>query len=154
MIYVTVSGCSRPFIRLLEKMDEIAGEIDENVIMQSGTDFISNNAYAQKYLPRDEANKLIRKARLIVAHAGIGVIICALKFGTPIVIFPRLKKFNEHFDDHQLDICKILENRQGIRVVYELQHLKDAISFSGRPVRERKGKQNIIKEIRHYLSSV
>lgn len=154
MIYVTVSGCSRPFMRLLDKMEEIAGEIDEKVIMQTGTDYVSQNALVKKYFPRDEANRLIKESRLVVAHAGIGVIICALKFFTPIVIFPRLKKFNEHFDDHQLDICKILENRQGIRVVYDAQHLKDAISFSERSAQERNGKQNLIKEIRHYLTSV
>lgn len=152
MIYVTVSGCSRPFMRLLDKMEGIAGEIDEKVIMQTGTDYVSQNALVKKYFPRDEANRLIKESRLVVAHAGIGVIICALKLFTPIVIFPRLKKFNEHFDDHQLDICKILENRQGIRVVYDVQHLKDAISFSERPAQERKGKQNLIEEIRHYLT--
>ncbi|MFH1776651.1 MAG: glycosyltransferase [Candidatus Omnitrophota bacterium] len=153
MIYVTVSGCSKHFLRLLKKIDEIAAEIEEEVIMQTGTDYVPKNAGFKKYFSRKETNQLMQKAALIVAHAGIGTIISAVKLEKPIVIVPRLKKYGEHFNDHQLEICKALENQKGIKVVYDLDCLKEALMFREKTNWPPEKRQNLIIEIRNFLNS-
>jgi UDP-N-acetylglucosamine transferase subunit ALG13 len=56
MIFVTVGNCRYSFDRLLRKMDEIAGKIDEPVVIQRGhSDYQPQNAEFFGYVPFDRA---------------------------------------------------------------------------------------------------
>jgi len=41
---------------------------------------------------------------LLITHAGTGAIVSALKNGKKVVAVPRLAKYGEHVDDHQMQI--------------------------------------------------
>lgn len=102
MIFVT-TGVQMPFDRLICKMDEIAGRIDEEVIMQIGqSQYIPVHAKYFRLMENDKIKKLNRDARVVVSHAGIGSILTALEQHTPVLILPRLKMLGEAWDDHQL----------------------------------------------------
>lgn len=150
MIYVSTGGSVLPFLRLIKKMDEIAGEIDEKVIIQGGVNYIAKHAEYKNYLSREEADETVRQARLVISHAGVGIAIKAIEFLTPIIIVPRLAKLNEHFNDHQLELATVLEERKGIKVIYDIDLLKEAISFSGIP-QPGTGRKKLVEAIREYV---
>jgi UDP-N-acetylglucosamine transferase subunit ALG13 len=46
----------------------------------------------------------IRRARVVVTHAGVGSVMVSLANGKCPVVVPRLKSFAEAVDDHQLQL--------------------------------------------------
>ena len=46
----------------------------------------------------------IRRARVVVTHAGVGSVMVALANGKRPVVVPRRKAFGEAVDDHQLQL--------------------------------------------------
>ena len=58
------------------------------------------------------AIEYIQKSQLVVSHAGIGTIILCKKYGIPILILPRRKRYGEHMNDHQLEIAQALEKEK------------------------------------------
>jgi UDP-N-acetylglucosamine transferase subunit ALG13 len=106
VIFVTVGLHPQGFDRLLKKMDVIANQLDESVIMQIGSSsYHPTHAewfeYAKNTL---EFESYIKKARVVVCHGGAGTIITALRFKKPVIALPRLQKYSEHTDDHQVQI--------------------------------------------------
>lgn len=108
MIFITV-GSQLTFDRLLKAVDkEIeAGNIKDQVIVQSGkTKFKSKNMKIIKFLELDEFDKYIKDADLIISHGGVGSIIDALKYNKTVIATPRLKKYKEALNDHQIQIIE------------------------------------------------
>ena len=121
MIYVTVGNHNQPFDRLIAEIDRLTPELGETIIQTGYSNYKTVNAKSQAYFPFDEAEEMIKHAKLVVAHAGIGTIISARKWRTPLVICPRRKEFSEHINDHQIEICDELAKkpRQGVLVAYQ-----------------------------------
>ena len=46
----------------------------------------------------------MEKSDLIITHAGTGSVIPPLKLGKKVIVVPRLEKYKEHLDDHQLEL--------------------------------------------------
>ena len=70
--------------------------------------------------PRDEVIEIQRHARVIVGHAGIGTALDALSVKRPFITVPRLKRYNEHMNDHQLEIADAIECRGWGRKVIDM----------------------------------
>jgi beta-1,4-N-acetylglucosaminyltransferase len=156
MILVVV-GQTRGFPRLVKKMDEIAGGIDEKVIMQIGyTRYYPKNSeffYFENYSKMEELN---REARIVVSHAGVGSILTAIKQGTPIIIMPRLKKYGEAIDDHQLEISEALSGDSRIIVVHDANELERSlrVDIGKRLFLEDQGDNKLIDSLKNCLSSL
>lgn len=108
MIFITV-GSQLTFDRLLKAVDkEIeAGNIKDQVIVQGGkTKFKSKNMKIIKFLELNEFDKYIKDADLIISHGGVGSIIDALKYNKTVIATPRLKKYKEALNDHQIQIIE------------------------------------------------
>ena len=136
MIFVTIGSAVEgiEFTRLIKKMDEIAGKIDEEVVMQIGTvPYEPQNAKYFRYTSYQENLSHFQKASLVVGHGGTGTILNALKFQVPIVVVPRRHHYGEHVDDHQVELAQRLVGNELIKVVYELEDLESAV----KEVRER-----------------
>ena len=129
MIFVTVGTYYLGFERLIKKMDEIAGGIDEEVIAQIGSTKYrpKNMTYFTFVEDENEILELYKKARIIVSHAGVGSILTIFNYTKPLIIVPRLKKFNEHIDDHQLEIAEVLKNNGKFTLVYDIKNLETAL---------------------------
>ena len=114
MIFVTVGASEFDFERLLKIIDEFIEEktIDEEVIAQIGTSKYKPQNYKYfKLIGNDDFEKYINDARVIICHAGTGTVVPSLKKGKKIIIFPRLKEFNEHIDNHQLELAGVFSNK-------------------------------------------
>ncbi len=134
MIYVTIGTMHLPFARLIRKMNEIARATDEKIIVQTGLDnVLPEHCEHFDFKAREEVEAIQREARVIVAHAGIGSVIDALKAGRPLVVVPRLKRFGEHNNNHQLDLAGAVERRGWGRIVTEIGDLEDACAHPAPP---------------------
>lgn len=101
-IFCTV-GTQMPFDRFVKAIDEVAPHLDDKIIVQSFRDkYEPKNITMVDFLAPDEFNRLFGEARLIVAHCGMGTILNALTANKPIIVLPRLAKYGEHLNDHQL----------------------------------------------------
>ena len=54
----------------------------------------------------DEFDKLIDECDVLITHGGVGSILNAVKLGKKVIAVPRLAKYNEHVNDHQLQVIK------------------------------------------------
>lgn len=127
MIYVTVGTMFLDFERLVSAMDDIALATTEEVVVQTGLGTYKP-AYCRHFdfKPREACMELQRQARVIVTHAGIGGVTDALAAKRPFVVVPRLKKFREHLNDHQLELARAVEQRGWGRVVLNIADLPAA----------------------------
>lgn len=155
LIFVTVGNHYQGFDRLIKKMDEIAGKIDEKVIMQIGyTNYKPLNAEYFNFLENfGEILKLNKNARVVVSHAGAGSIVTALKQKTPVIVVPRLKKYNEHINDHQLEIAKAMSDDKNVRVIYNVEFIEEFLKLNFNFVEECNDNK-LVSHLRSYISSI
>lgn len=155
MIFVTIG--TQPFPRLIKKMDEIAGKINEKVIMQIGyTKYKPKNAEYFDFKSYQEIQELILKSRVVVCHGGIGTIITALMLGTPVIAVPRLKEYGEVIDDQQLETVKALARKGLVYVVYNVDQLERILRITDiKPVKIKvKKDKRVVNFLREYIMSL
>ena len=109
-IFITLGSQKFQFNRLLKAVDELCerGTIEaKDVFAQIGySDYLPKNFNYKKFLDRDEFSKEMGKADIVITHGGTGAIIGAVKKGKKVIAVPRLAKYGEHVDDHQLQLIK------------------------------------------------
>lgn len=128
MILVTIGNDTHEFNRLLKKIEKISQKINDEFIIQRGySSYIPKNCKIFKFKKKDEFLKLMKMADIIVTHGGVGSIMESIRLKKPTIVVPRRKKFNEHVNDHQLDIVKELEEQGKIIPVYDIEDLESAI---------------------------
>lgn len=130
MIFVTLGSQKFQFNRLLVEIDELVGQgkLDDDVFAQIGySDYIPKNYKYKKFLDRDEFAKSEEKADIVITHGGTGAIMGALKNGKKVIAVPRLAKYEEHVDDHQVQLIKQFEANNLIFSVFNIKNLGSAI---------------------------
>jgi UDP-N-acetylglucosamine transferase subunit ALG13 len=158
MIFTTVGTHTQPFDRLLKKIDELIekGIIKEKVIAQIGySTYKPKNYNYFTFTSEEKILELNKKARLIIAHAGAGSIITALQFRKPVIVVPRLKKFNEHVNNHQVQIARAFEKEKKVLACYDIEDLEKVIIMARkfRP-RIKKEKPKIFSIIKNFLEEL
>lgn len=127
MIFATV-GTQAPFDRFVKILDEIAPELNEEVIAQTYKgEYQVKNIKTVDFLPPDEFNELFAKARIIIAHAGMGTVISALKAQKPIIIMPRIASWGEHRNDHQMATAMKLDELGYVYAAYDGKQLHELL---------------------------
>lgn len=105
MIFVTLGSQKFQFNRLLKAVDEL--QTDEEIFAQIGySDYEPQNYSYKDFLDREEFAAWEKKADIVITHGGTGAIIGAVKKGKKVIAVPRLKKYGEHVDDHQIQLIK------------------------------------------------
>lgn len=125
MIFV-ITGTQEPFDRMIKAVDEIAS-ILSNIpfFAQVSTSKLSTpHLKSFGFIPPLEFNRYFDDAELIISHAGMGTILSALERDKPIIIMPRLAKWGEHRNDHQLATCNAFEKLGYVNVAYDEEELK------------------------------
>ena len=107
-----------PFDRLIRSVDNFFSGSDRDVLIQIGdSELRPKNSRYVNFLTPDEAENTIRDAELVISHAGMGSIITALSYQTPIVVVPRKAALGEHRNDHQLATCEwVMNDLTGVSV--------------------------------------
>ena len=128
MIFVTVGSQKFQFNRLLKKIDELKEEgiITEDVFAQTGaSDYVPQNYAYENFLDRMAFAQKISECDKVITHGGTGVIIGSVKKGKKVLAVPRLAKYGEHVDDHQLQLLKQFDELGIIIACYDLEELAD-----------------------------
>lgn len=131
MILVLLGTQNNSFYRLLEEVQKNIdnGNIKEKVIVQKGyTKFESKDMEMYKELPVEKINELIEKADIVITHGGVGSIISSITRGKKVIAVPRLKKYKEHVNDHQLDIINSFNDNGYIIGIQNVEQLGDALN--------------------------
>jgi beta-1,4-N-acetylglucosaminyltransferase len=153
LILVTVGMHPSGFERLVKQMDEIAGRIEEEVIIQTGgTNYAPQKAEHFSFATEEELRILCRKARVVVTHGGVGTILNVFQEGASVVVVPRLKKYGEVIDDHQLVFVQELEKQGKITAVYDVQRLEEALKMVDATPPELKRERRLVSALKEYIA--
>ncbi|MDR3696312.1 PssE/Cps14G family polysaccharide biosynthesis glycosyltransferase [Mucilaginibacter sp.] len=131
MILVILGTWRMPFVRPLKEIEQliISGIIRERVIVQAGvTQYLTSNMDVRSFLDKEEFDKLYDEATLIITHAGEGSIILGLKKNKRVISIARLVKYNEHIDDHQLDILSVFSSKNYLLAWEDEVNLEDVLN--------------------------
>ena len=158
MILVLLGTQNNSFHRLLEEIQKNInnGTIKEKVVVQEGyTKFQSKDMEIHTQVPKDKLQELIKKADLIITHGGVGSIISAITEGKKVIAVPRLKKYNEHVNDHQLDIIDSFNEKRYIIGIHEVEELEEALKKvpEFKPQKYIQNTRKIIKIIEEFIDN-
>jgi UDP-N-acetylglucosamine transferase subunit ALG13 len=126
VIFATVgSHPTFAFDRLLRALETIETEA---VAVQYGPGKPPANAVeAEAWMSFEEIVTHMERASHVVSHAGVGTILCAIQTGHLPIVFPRLRRFEETVDDHQLDLALKLVETGRVIVVESEEELAAAL---------------------------
>ena len=156
MIFVTLGSQKFQFNRLLQAIDRQieSGEITEPVFAQTGwSDYKPVHYEWAPFLDREDMDAWVAKADVVIAHGGTGAIVGALKAGKKVIAVPRLAKYGEHVDDHQVQLLREFDGMNLICACYDSEKLGDCIRDTGS--RDFAGyhsnTRRILKDIENFL---
>ena len=84
-------------------------------------------------LTKTEMQESVRQASLVIAHGGQGSTRMLAKMGVSFVLLPRLKRYGEHIDDHQLLFAQAVE-KFGIHYCTDFASLVNYIKYPPLPL--------------------
>lgn len=156
MILITLGTQDKEFTRILKKVDELITKkvIKEEVVVQAGyTKYKSKNMKIFDYVSKIELEKYIEKASFVITHAGVGTIFDCLKKNKKIIAVPRLSKYKEHNNDHQLQIAEEFGKEGFLIPVYEMDELEQAVQkvATFKPNKYKSNNKNMVKLISDYI---
>src|SRR5271156_3127815 len=131
MIFVTV-GSQEPFDRLIGAGDQWArSRARSDVFAQIASSKLQpDHIKFTQFIDPSEFTRVMREARLIVAHAGMGSIISALELGKPIVVMPRRADLRETRNDHQVGTAERFGEQDRIIVAGDEQDLPAKLDYA------------------------
>ena len=120
MVLITVGTQKQEFNRMFELVRKSKEIKKEELIVQRGYTKCNNSKRikAFDFIPLEQMEEYISKADIIISHGGVGTIFSAIKRGKKVIAIPRLEKYGEHINDHQIEICEELE-KEGYILYYK-----------------------------------
>lgn len=156
MIFVCVGSREYLFNRLINEIDILVEEeIISDVFGQIGTSsYIPKNFKFKRFLSSEEFQYYQKKADLIISHGGTGALIGALKKGKQVIAVPRLEKYGEHTDNHQLQVSSVLAENGYLEMVTDINQLGETIINMRRtPIEQRYNRpSNVLNIVNTFIS--
>jgi len=129
LIFVTVGTHYQKFTRLVQKMDYIAANLSEEVIIQYGHTTIDiKHARGHDFIDTDTYNSLLNDARVIVTHDGAGAMIASISAGKQVVVVPRLQQYGELLYRNRAELAKKLESMGLLHVICNVEEIPEALA--------------------------
>lgn len=159
MTLVILGTQDKSFDRLLRMVEK---EIKNNnlkgeVIVQAGqTKFKSKYMKIFDLIPITKFNKLIKEADLVITHGGVGSIIQALKHNKKVIAVPRLARYKEHENDHQIQIVEEFTRNGYILSAKNAKELNKALEDVNK-FEQKKYKSNnnkMVKLIENFIDNI
>jgi UDP-N-acetylglucosamine transferase subunit ALG13 len=126
MIFLTVGTYPLPFERLIRATEAAIknGFIEEEVFAQIGhCTYKPQNMKYVDVLEKEAFDSYFHKASTVISHAGIGTIEMALENHKPLLVMPRLQKYGEVVNKHQVATAHKFEELGHILVAYSEEEL-------------------------------
>jgi len=101
---------------MIREVEKLADR--HEIIVQAGhTEYSSDKMEVFDFISGIELKALYKKADYVVTHGGAGSMFQAIEFQKKAIVFPRLQKYGEHVDDHQLQLAVKLK-KMGYLLVF------------------------------------
>lgn len=144
MITVILGTSPYPFNRAISWIVTLIQSqvINESVFLQSGvTDAsaIAQHPLVQKksLISASELTDLVKASRVVISHAGQGSARMLVAQGASFILLPRLARYREHVDDHQLSFAQATQ-QFGVNYCLDFEALKQAVLTPPQPLPNRK----------------
>lgn len=159
LIFVILGTQDKEFTRLLRKIQKLIdkGIITEKVVVQAGsTNFKSNDMIIKNYMSMKEFGETIKESDYIITHGGVGSIIDSLKKEKKVIAVARQKKYNEHENDHQLEIIDEFTKMGYILGCAEVSELETRINKIPEfvPNKYKSNNKKIINNLERYIDNL
>jgi UDP-N-acetylglucosamine transferase subunit ALG13 len=103
-------------------------DVDDELVVQYGaSSYVPRSASARKFMTYPDVLENMRRARIVIAHGGVGSILTAIHAGKHPVVVPRERRYSEAIDDHQGELASRLAERGVLTVVTDLRELASRI---------------------------
>ena len=123
-IFITLGSQKFQFNRLLRAVDDLCEKKvvgPDSIFAQIGySDYLPQHYRYNHFLDRNEFVVEMNKANIIITHGGTGAIIGAVKMGKKVIAVPRLAKYGEHVDDHQI---QLVEQFRDLNLIYACEDM-------------------------------
>jgi len=109
---MTLGTHGQPFDRAIELVAPLDQEDD--LLIQHGSTAPRPDLVTADWVDFLESQDLltnIRRADVVISHAGVGSMITAVRNHRKPIVLPRLARFGEHVDDHQLQLANRFAER-------------------------------------------
>jgi UDP-N-acetylglucosamine transferase subunit ALG13 len=114
LILVTMGTNGYPFLRLAEYLTSQPIFRSDQVewFIQTGGFEVLPPACGRivNMVAREEMVSLVQRASLVVSHCGIGSLYMMLEYRKQVIFVPRVARYGEFSDDHQLQIANEIHN--------------------------------------------
>jgi beta-1,4-N-acetylglucosaminyltransferase len=152
VIFVTLGTQAYQFDRLLRGLDGVG---DEELVVQGGASTHRPAGAAWfDYLEYPELVEYLRRARAVVSHAGVGSVITAVAQGKRPLVVPRLHRYGEAVDDHQLPFARRLAEIGLLTLVEDPAGLPAALADPPALEPRPAGESTIAADLRGYLEEL
>lgn len=157
MIFITLGSQKFQFNRLLKAVDEqvVDKKINDQIFAQIGaSDYKPRNFKYREFMNRDEFAEMLSRADIVITHGGTGAIIGAVKKGKKVIAVPRLAKYGEHVDNHQLQLISQFRELNLICECYNCDEIWKAIEEVKKIEFEsyQSNTKNIVDSIEKFIS--
>lgn len=132
MIFVTVGTQKFQFDRLLKWIDELinADIIKENVVAQIGySSYSPKNLTTFKMNSPEKMMRYIQESSLVITHGGTSSIIQSINLRKKVIVVPRLKRYKEHIDNHQIEVANLFYHQNLVELANSYDELRDKIEL-------------------------
>ena len=104
----------------------------------------------------DNIKKIIKEAKIIICHGGVGTITDGLRNNKTIIACPRLKKYNEAKNDHQIQIVENFGNNGYIIPLLNPEDLGKALKKAEtfKPQKYKSNTKNMVKLLENYIDNL
>jgi UDP-N-acetylglucosamine transferase subunit ALG13 len=107
---VTLGSELWPFHRAVSRLLRLLPDV--NVTWQTGTTEARHQGRAlTQWIPAADLRASIRAADVVIAHAGVGSALVALDEGKIPILLPRLSRYREMIDDHQVEFGRQMSDK-------------------------------------------
>jgi UDP-N-acetylglucosamine transferase subunit ALG13 len=152
MILVTVGTNEAPFDRLLSAVKQC--RLQEELVVQHGPSSVRlADATCVEFLPYESLLRHAREARVVIAHAGAGSILLANHAGKKPIVMPRLRRYQEAVDDHQLAFARRMSEVSLVDLVEGGEQLARMLRTTSAPREVAVKGGSLALEIRSFLVS-
>jgi UDP-N-acetylglucosamine transferase subunit ALG13 len=134
-IVVIVGTDHHPFDRLIGWTNDWLGrhpELTQAFFVQSGAASVAPACPGSRFLDPGQLGALLDMADVMICHGGPGSIADAWARGLVPIVVPRLRRFGEVVDDHQVDFCRKLAGLGRIRLAQAPDALAEFLDEAAR----------------------
>ena len=157
-LFVPLGTQKFPFNRLVKALN---GLVESGVYTPSEI-VMQSTVYEEKpkfihfdIIPLETFNSYLDNAEVIITHSGVNSIISSMNRKKPLIIVPRMKKYGEHVDDHQIEIADLMEQKFNVLVAKDTAKLAELIKQAKRHQYKQYQSKNaeLIEAIRNVINN-